>query len=127
MTVSKDVHTDSQLPPLNQRKPAPLGGVRGAGAGREGAAGGAGAGAQGFGFRDRPLGGVGREPTLPLAQAATLVVALAWTPEPIPEQVVADQLGEGPRPLAPPVATDRPHRDARVVVEYPTAEHLRRS
>ena len=46
-----------------------------------------------------------------------LVVALARTAEAIGEQVVADQFGERPCPLAPAVAADLGHRDLEVVVK----------
>ena len=47
----------------------------------------------------------------------TLVVALAWTPEAVPEQVMAHQLGEGAGAFALASAADLGDRDPGVVVE----------
>ena len=46
-----------------------------------------------------------------------LVVALAGAAKPILEQIVADQTGKCPGPLAPAVAADPGHRQLEVVVE----------
>jgi hypothetical protein len=41
----------------------------------------------------------------------SLVVALGWSPEPVTEQVVTDEFGEGTGPIAFAVAADFGHRD----------------
>ena len=46
-----------------------------------------------------------------------LVVALAWSSEPILEQVVADQFGERPRALTLAIPANLRHRDLEIVVE----------
>ena len=60
----------------------------------------------------------------------TLVVPLAGAAKAICEQVMTDQLGERPRPLALAVTQDLRDRDRRVVVEdrlgHPTEERERR-
>ena len=45
------------------------------------------------------------------------IVALGRSPEPVPEQVVTDELSEGAGSLAFAVATDFSHRDFEVVIE----------
>jgi hypothetical protein len=51
------------------------------------------------------------------ALAGDLVVPLARTAEAVGKQVMADQLGEGPCPLALPVTADLRHRDLEIIVE----------
>jgi hypothetical protein len=59
-----------------------------------------------------------------------LVVPLARTPEAIGEQIMADQFGERPGPLALAVAADLGHRDRGVVIQkrqrHPAEERERR-
>ncbi len=59
-----------------------------------------------------------------------LVVPLAGAAEAVREQVMADQLGERPRPLALAVAADLRHRDLEIIVpdraRHPAEERERR-
>jgi hypothetical protein len=48
----------------------------------------------------------------------TLVIALAWPTEPVLEQVMRLQLGEGPGALSGPVPENPRHRNRRVVIQH---------